>query len=457
MSIAPGPRARLPPDENVLHAVNALLAFVLFPRWTNRPGRAFFAAAVWAWHPLRVESVAWVSARKDVLSGLFFLLCLLAYDFARREPPAGRPPRPGRRRAGLACILVALTAGLSVKPLLVTVPAVLLLLDAWPLRRLPMVGSGFWRTLPRLVAEKALFWLLVAAAAGLAVIAHAHTSSLGGLPLSSRLLTLPLHYAFYLFKTVFPARLTVLYPHLSVHPADWLAAAGLLLALSVWAWRSRRTAPALLIGWLWFLGVLLPASGIVPPRRTPCSSRAARWRPWNWPTAPAPPGGATDAHDFLRASILASQGRAADARDALLAPEAARLAIDNGLEALPRHGWNTSLEGFSSAHPPRPGAAAATFRTRCGIRTGWDSVIAVRMNEMPPPPATGPAARRRSAAGPPRPDDLLPYYSASGSASSGGRPCILPRPSRTPPRRYRNAEQPRLAHGHVRMVPRAPG
>lgn len=249
----------------LLHALNALLAYLLFWHWTRKPWRAFWAAAIWAWHPLRVESVAWLSARKDVLSSLFFLACLLFYCLAHRAPlpESGSPARTWPRRVWDAASLLSLALGLTVKPMLVTTPAVLLLLDAWPLRRVSFRFPEIARTSLRLVAEKWPYWLLVAASAWLAIAAHAQGSSLGSFPLSKRLLTLPLNYAFYLLKTVYPVRLTVLYTDLLFHPIDVLIVSFFLLAITLLVWRYRRQSPAPMIGWLWFLGVMLPASGII--------------------------------------------------------------------------------------------------------------------------------------------------------------------------------------------------
>lgn len=247
----------------LLHAINTLLAYLLFWRWTRRPWCAFWAAAIWAWHPLRVESVAWVSARKDVLSGLFFICCLLFYDLAKRPLSTGQPLPPMRQRLWSAASWLSLAAGLTVKPMLVTAPAVLLLMDIWPLRRTTLQFSDCIRKLPRLIAEKWPFWLLAAASSFMAIYAHSQGTSLKSASLAERTLTLPLHYVFYLLKTIYPARLTVLYPDMAFHVVDVFVATLCLLVITLLAWTLRRRSLPPLIGWLWFLGVMLPISGII--------------------------------------------------------------------------------------------------------------------------------------------------------------------------------------------------
>ena len=249
----------------LLHSINALLVFILFWQWTRKPWCAFWAAALWAWHPLRVESVAWVAARKDVLSGFFFLACLLFYGLAHAPPsPAASPTgRSWPRRGWSAASLLAMAMGLTVKPMLVTTPAVLLLLDLWPLQRVPFRFPELARNLPRLVAEKGLYWLLVAASAWLAVSAHVGGSSLVDSPLTKRLLVLPLNYAFYLLKTFYPVRLTVLYTDLMFHPIDMLVTSFFLLIILLFVWPNRKQTLSPLVGWLWFIGVMLPTSGII--------------------------------------------------------------------------------------------------------------------------------------------------------------------------------------------------
>ncbi|MDD4340645.1 MAG: tetratricopeptide repeat protein [Kiritimatiellae bacterium] len=248
----------------LLHTVNTLLAFGLFWSWTRKPWHTFWAAAIWAWHPLRVESVAWVSARKDVLSGLFFLMCLLFYYVAHRAPPSrSQTARTWPRRLWLTASLLSMALGLTVKPMLVTTPVVLLLLDIWPLRRAQLTFRDLLRKLPRLIVEKWLYWIAVVASAFMTIYAHAQGTSLGNAPLSMCLMGIPLNYVFYLLKTALPIRLTILYPNLAVQPITVLLSFLTLLLLTLWVWDYRRQSLASLIGWLWFLGVMLPTSGII--------------------------------------------------------------------------------------------------------------------------------------------------------------------------------------------------
>ena len=153
--------------------------------------------------------------------------------------------------------------GLTVKPMLVTTPVVLLLLDLWPLGRVRLNLRDGLRKGPRLIAEKWPFWLLAAASAFMAVYAHAQGTSFGSVPLLDRIRTIPLNYAFYLLKTVWPQHLTVLYPGLLFHPLDILVALFYLLIPTLLVWQYRRYSLAPLIGWLWFLAVMLPTSGLI--------------------------------------------------------------------------------------------------------------------------------------------------------------------------------------------------
>jgi tetratricopeptide (TPR) repeat protein len=260
------------------HAANAVLVFLLLRRLTGAFWGAALCAALFAWHPLRVESVTWVSERKDVLSGFFFLLTLWCYTtYAERR----RNHTPGAGRAYAATLLCFL-CGLLSKPMLVTVPGVLLLLDAWPLRRAPLPAplgaSGLApanpensavpppaSTWPALLLEKLPF---VALAALFSVVAM-HTQQANGafvleLPLLDRLANAPVAVARYLGKFFWPFDLVVAYPHPGAWPATLVAGAVLLvLALTVLALRHWSRRPWLLVGWLWFLGTLVPVLGLV--------------------------------------------------------------------------------------------------------------------------------------------------------------------------------------------------
>ena len=251
----------------LLHAANAAILYLLLFAWSRKPWRAFFFAALWAWHPLRVESVAWIAERKDVLSGLFFLLCVSAYVFARR-PASANAPAPLRgadfpRRCALGGSILFLALGLLVKPSLVPVPGLLLLLDFWPLRRLSLESRPFLRAAPRLIAEKTPFFVLSAAAALISARAHETSGAIANASLLFRLKTIPIHCGFYVFKILWPRNLTPLYQEVLFTRTDFAVGLCLLAGLTSWAWLSRQRRPNELAGWLWFLGLLVPVIGMV--------------------------------------------------------------------------------------------------------------------------------------------------------------------------------------------------
>ena len=257
----------------LLHAVNSVLLLLLLLAFCKKPWRAFFFAALWAVHPLRVESVAWVTERKDVLSGLFALLSIGAYVWAgRRMSAPGGLPSPARALSPPLAIaaLLCFALGLLVKPSLAPIPFVLLLLDFWPLRRVELSWPSARRAAPRLLLEKIPFFLLAALAAYGTVRGHQAVTGEIAVPIPLRLLSVPLAYGFYLLKTVLPLHLTALYlPFSSWMPpsvltASALLAGGLLLGLTMIVWRSRGTSPNRLVGWFWFLGMLLPVCGLIP-------------------------------------------------------------------------------------------------------------------------------------------------------------------------------------------------
>ncbi|NCD21902.1 MAG: hypothetical protein EOL90_03045 [Spartobacteria bacterium] len=246
----------------LFHALNSALLYFLLWTFCRKPWRAFFFAALWALHPLRVESVAWVTERKDVLSGFFGLLSIWAYLHAGlARGPAGSYSKP-RLPPYLASLLMFFL-GLLVKPTLVPIPGALLLLDFWPLRRLEFTGAFIRRFAPRLLAEKIPYFILAGLAAIGASAAHQTMHGITETPWAIRILAIPVHYAFYLVQFVWPRRLAPLYP--DVPPSTpWLWPAVLALAiLTVWIWISRWRRPERLVGWFFFIGFLVPAIGLV--------------------------------------------------------------------------------------------------------------------------------------------------------------------------------------------------
>jgi protein O-mannosyl-transferase len=238
----------------LLHAANAALLFLLLDRMTGAPWRAAFVAALFALHPLHVESVAWVAERKDVLSTLLWLLATWAYVAWTRKR--------GTARYVLVGALVAL--GLAAKPMLVTLPLTLLILDFWPLRRREAGTAGALR----LVAEKVPLLTLSAASAAVTLATQAASPALGSMqefPLAARVGNALVAYVAYLGKALWPAGLAVFYPHPGSSLSWWRpsGAAALLAAITVLAVALRRSRPYLLSGWLWYLVTLLPVIGLV--------------------------------------------------------------------------------------------------------------------------------------------------------------------------------------------------
>jgi len=244
----------------LIHALGTALLFLVLARLTGNTGRSAFVAALFGMHPLHVESVAWVAQRKDVLSGLFFMLVLLAYE--RHVRRGGRWPYP----AALACFAL----GLAAKPTVVTIPLVLLLLDFWPLGRIRRRSADGARpgVPPRVLLEKIPFLLLSCASAAITFLAQhagAAVRNIDDLPLGARFANALVAYATYLGRALWPAKLALYYPHPLTSIPWWnIVLAGLLVAgISFAAVRAVRRRPYLSCGWLWFVGMLVPMIGIV--------------------------------------------------------------------------------------------------------------------------------------------------------------------------------------------------
>jgi tetratricopeptide (TPR) repeat protein len=268
----------------VLHVLNVVILFLLLRRATGAMGRSLFVAALFAIHPLNVETVAWVAERKSSLSTLFFLLALGAYGWYARNPNIKR----------YLALTVLFLLGLAAKPMVITLPFVLLLLDFWPLKRIQgwdqlpapnrkgrqpdeIVGfkgsaskpefSFTQASFSRLVLEKLPLLAFCAGSAALTIAAQRAVAirSLEGFPISVRLENAIYAYAWYLWKAFWPTRLAVYYPHPGNTLAAWrVGVAALFLAVaSVLVWRQRRTRRYLVPGWLWYLGIMVPVIGLV--------------------------------------------------------------------------------------------------------------------------------------------------------------------------------------------------
>jgi tetratricopeptide (TPR) repeat protein len=238
----------------LLHAATVVLLFLVLRQMTGALWRSAFVAAVFAIHPLRVESVAWVAERKDVLSGFFFMLTLWAY--LRHVKIINYQLSIINCYYVLALVFFSL--GLMCKPMLVTLPLVLLLLDYWPLRRTLSAA--------RMAAEKAPFLALSAACCVATLLAQHHAMQSAGLfPFPTRVGNALASGLVYVGQMFWPARLALFYPYPHDDLPAWEAAlAGLLLAgISALAWWRRREQPWLLVGWLWYGLMLLPVIGII--------------------------------------------------------------------------------------------------------------------------------------------------------------------------------------------------
>ncbi len=275
----------------LLHTANTLLLFGLLKRLTGAFWRSALVAALFALHPLHVESVAWVAERKDVLSTLFFMLTLWAYvlyaggrsvntesgiksSASRIRHPESSLARPASHPRSPIFYLLSLlffALGLMSKPMLVTLPCVLLLLDYWPLRRVQLKtqDAGLKTAFP-LLLEKIPYFALSAASCVITLIAQrqggavAALEGTSGVSLESRIINMPISYVWYLAKLVWPSDLAVIYPYVREWPLPQvlLATALLVVMTGLVLWHGPRLA-YLATGWFWFLGTLVPVIGLV--------------------------------------------------------------------------------------------------------------------------------------------------------------------------------------------------
>jgi tetratricopeptide (TPR) repeat protein len=239
----------------LLHTATVLLLFSLLHGMTAALWRSAFVAAVFAIHPLRTESVAWLAERKDVLSGIFFMLTLAAYVHYVRRPSVKR----------YLCTALVFTFGLMSKPILVTVPLLLLLLDYWPLNRFSRERLA-WRSSAMAAVFEKLPLLLLSAISGAATLIVQKTAIdySNQLPFMARVSNALISYVIYVRQMIWPARLAVFYPHAS-EAAGYEAALALVVisAITAFAIALRRRAPYAPVGWCWYLVSLLPVIGLI--------------------------------------------------------------------------------------------------------------------------------------------------------------------------------------------------
>jgi hypothetical protein len=263
------------------HGASTLLLFAVWRRMTGREGASFLVAALFAIHPMHVESVAWAAERKDVLSGFFGVLALGAYVRYVEKPSTLR----------YLLILLSYSLSLLAKPMLLTLPFVLLLLDYWPLGRMRL-GTFGWQaedraglrpvSVRRLMVEKGPIFLI--AAAGAVATLYARESfgalvSLSNLSFTARLANALTAYGWYLSTTFYPVRLAALYPH---SYENWsllsaLVGAVILLCVTGISWRQAVRRPWLIVGWLWFVGTLLPVIGFAQGGKQAWADRFSYW------------------------------------------------------------------------------------------------------------------------------------------------------------------------------------
>jgi tetratricopeptide (TPR) repeat protein len=267
-----------------LHAINAVLLFWLLWRATDARGPSLVVAALFAVHPINVECVAWAAERKSLLCTFFSLLTLGAYGWYARKPSLSR----------YSLIFTLFAAALMAKPMAVTLPFAMLLLDVWPLGRVaeipgascaPALGRSVeheraFSRLPfaRLVLEKLPLFVLSAASSVVTMAAQRSGQAVALLtevPLGARIANAVCAYVLYLWHAIWPVDLAVYYPSAPRSPLLVGLSSAVLVVISFWVWRERRTRPYLLVGWCWYLGTLVPVIGLVQVGRQSMADRYA--------------------------------------------------------------------------------------------------------------------------------------------------------------------------------------
>lgn len=239
----------------VIHVCNAVLLLIVLHALTGSVGRSAFVAALFAVHPLHVESVAWIAERKDVLSTMFWLLAVWAYVAYVRQ----------RRASRYALVALCLTLGLLSKPMVATLPLLLLLLDLWPLERIT-AATGSWREVRWLILEKIPLAVLSIVAVTLAFVAQRRIGAVAGferLPLSVRLGNAAVSVVSYIGACFWPARLAAFYPYRELGGGLVAGSVIALVALTAVGILLVRRAPYVTVSWLWFVTTLVPVIGIV--------------------------------------------------------------------------------------------------------------------------------------------------------------------------------------------------
>jgi len=251
----------------LLHMVNTLLLFLMLKSMTDAPARSAFVAALFAVHPLHVESVAWVADRKDLLCALFWFLTMSAYFFYVKSPGMLR----------YLYVIVLFIIGLMSKPMIVTLPAILLFLDFWPLRRLSEAPLSMGRDIVTiikasrncrwLVLEKIPLFLMTLPIILITFLAETQAEALppqAAFPLHLRLANTLVNYVHYLGKTFYPLHLSIFYPQPGLRPLWQPFLAGLFLAgLTILALRMSRRYPYIVTGWFWYVIALVPVIGLI--------------------------------------------------------------------------------------------------------------------------------------------------------------------------------------------------
>lgn len=252
--VKPGPHHLV----NVLfHAANVVLLFLWLQSLTGRLWRSAAVAMLFAWHPLQVDTVAWIAERKNLLSAMFWILAVWSYTRWTRS----------RRRRDYLVALALYVVGLMCKPAIVTLPCVLLLLDFWPLRRIEFSAAMSFKTLRALLFEKVPFFALTVASSVATMLAHQGLALLTAteqVSLAARVANALAAYGLYVRNVFWPTKLAVVYPAVAHQPTVLVVVGALVVVLPLIAGVAKvRSHPHLLVGWLWFLGTLVPTIGIV--------------------------------------------------------------------------------------------------------------------------------------------------------------------------------------------------